>query len=111
MSDSHGGSGMQGQDTSHGTGAPSRSSHRRLVLVTIIMVGFAGLSFLPALFSRGGTGVSSTGSDMPNIFIPVWLTLTIATVVISMWFTKFLMTYEKYRDSESPHPAEPAPSH
>ncbi len=103
LSDSHGGTGTQGQGTSHGSGE-ARKSPRRLVLLTLVMLGFAAASFLPSLFSRGGTGVSNTSGDLPNLFIPIWLTLTIATVVISMWFTKFLMTAEKYRDSESPSP-------
>ncbi|HYW85004.1 MAG TPA: hypothetical protein VFB30_17205 [Spirochaetia bacterium] len=80
------------------------------MLITIIMVGFAALAFLPSLFSRGGTGVSNTAGDLPNIFIPIWLTLTIATVIISMWFAKFIMTAEKYRDSET-SPAAPSHSH
>jgi hypothetical protein len=96
---------------SHGTGPARKSSPRRLVLLTIIMVGFAALSFLPSLFSRGGTGTTSTGTNLPDVFIPVWLTLTIATVVISMWFTRYILTYEKYRDSETPSPAAPAHSH
>lgn len=74
------------------------------------MVGFAALTWGPALFTRGATASGRTGLDMPNVFIPVWLTLTIATVIISMWFTKRLMEYEKFRDSETV-PATPAPSH
>ncbi len=103
MSDSHGGTGTQGQDTSH-SAAASKSSPRRLVILTLVMLGFAAASFLPSLFSRGGTGVSNTAGNLPDLFIPIWLSLTIATVIISMWFTKFLMTAEKYRDSESPSP-------
>ena len=38
--------------------------------------------------------------NVQALFIPAWLTLTIATVVISMWFAKYLLTAEKYRDSE-----------
>jgi uncharacterized membrane protein len=76
-----------------------RSSPRRLIVITIIMFGFAALSFLPSLF-RGGTGFN-TGYNITTIFIPVWLTLTISTVVISMWFTRYLMTAEKYRDAEA----------
>lgn len=75
------------------------------------MVGFAVLTWGVALSSRGRTGLSGTGSDLPQIFIPVWLTLTIATVIISFWFTKFLMTAERYRDSETATPAAPAHSH
>jgi hypothetical protein len=41
----------------------------------------------------------------------VWLTLTIGTVIISFWFTRYIMTYEKYRDSETVSPAPPAHSH
>jgi hypothetical protein len=70
------------------------------VLLTIIMLGFAGLTFLPSLFSR----------HVYDIFIPVWLTLTILTVIISMWFTRYIMTYEKYRDSETVNPVAPAHS-
>jgi hypothetical protein len=39
--------------------------------------------------------------NVQAIFIPAWLTLTIGTVVISMWFAKNLLTAEKYRDSET----------
>jgi Na+/proline symporter len=48
---------------------------------------------------------------MQEVFIPVWLTLTIGTVIISMWFAKYLMTYEKNRDAETPGPSAPAHSH
>lgn len=68
------------------------------------MVGFAAASFLPSLFSRGGTGLSSTGTNFTLLFIPVWLTLTIGTVIISMWFTKFLIEAERNRDAESATP-------
>jgi hypothetical protein len=64
------------------------------------MVGFAVLTWGPVLFTR------TKGAT----FIPAWLTLTIATVVISMWFTRYMLTYEKYRDSEAA-PAPPAHSH
>jgi hypothetical protein len=101
LSDSQGESGTPGHDTSHGTGGAKKSSSRRLMLLTIIMVGFAALTFLPSLFQR----------STQEIFIPVWLTLTIATVIISMWFAKYLMTYEKYRDSETATPAAPVHPH
>jgi hypothetical protein len=65
------------------------------------MLGFAALAFLPSLFSR----------HVHDIFIPVWLTLTISTVIISMWFTRYIMTYEKYRDSETVSPTAPAHPH
>jgi hypothetical protein len=75
------------------------------------MVGFAALTWAPALFSRGATGLSGTAKNLPNIFIPAWITLTIATVIISMWFTKRLLEAEKYRDSETTTPAAPPQSH
>jgi hypothetical protein len=100
---------MQAHDASHGGGG--KSSPRRLLVLTVIMLGFAAALFVPSLFWRGaGTGVSNTATDLPNIFIPVWLSLTIATVVISMWFARFIMTAEKYRDSETT-PAAPSHSH
>ncbi len=78
----------------HAGPGPSKSSTRRLVLVTVIMVGFAALTWGPSLLSRNAQA----------LFIPAWLTLTIATVVISMWFAKRLLTAEKNRDSETaPH--------
>jgi hypothetical protein len=87
-----------------------KSSPRRLIIVTIIMLGFAFLTFAPALFSRGATGLRSTGTNLPNIFIPVWLTLTIGTLVISLWFARYILIAEKSRDSETVTPS-PAPSH
>ncbi|HEV2390244.1 MAG TPA: hypothetical protein VGS04_05920 [Nitrososphaerales archaeon] len=110
MPDSHGDA--QAQDGSHASDEiEKKSSPRRLLLITVIMLGFAAASFLPSLFSRGaGTGVSDTASNLPDIFIPIWLTLTIGTVVISFWFVKFIMTAERYRDSET-SPAAPSPSH
>jgi hypothetical protein len=78
-------------------------------MVTIVMLGFAFLTFAPALFSRGATG-RSTGTNLPDIFIPIWLTLTIGTVVISMWFTRAILIAEKSRDSETVTPS-PAPTH
>ena len=74
------------------------------------MLGFAVLTWGVALFSNRSTGVSATSLDRADIFIPAWLTLTIGTVVISMWFAKYLMTAEKYRDSETA-PAASSPSH
>jgi hypothetical protein len=49
--------------------------------------------------------------NVQAIFIPAWLTLTIGTVVISMWFAKNLLTAEKYRDSETAPEAAPVHSH
>lgn len=97
----------QVEDETQAEFGPHKSSPRRLVLLTVIMLGFAALSFLPALFSRGATGLSSTGTNSPDIFIPVWITLTVATVIISMWFAKFLIEAERNRDAESApvHPA------
>jgi uncharacterized membrane protein YbhN (UPF0104 family) len=71
------------------------------MLITIIMVGFAVLTWGPSLFSR----------NYAQAFIPAWITLTIATVIISMWFAKNLLEAEKYRDSETASPAGPAHSH
>jgi hypothetical protein len=110
LSETHDEGAGHGQEASHGANA-SRSTPRRLVLITIIMLGFAALTFLPALFSRGGTGITSTGTNITEIFIPIWITLTISTVVISMWFARFLMTAEKYRDSETAPQGAPAHSH
>ena len=110
LSDSHSENGTKMEDTSSGYGGPSKSSPKRLILLTVVMVGFAALTWGASLFSRGaGTGVGATAFDLPNIFIPVWITLTIATVIISMWFAKRLMEAEKFRDHE-PAPA-PAPAH
>ncbi len=95
---------MQGQGMTHGA---RRSSPRRLALLTIIMVGFAAASFLPSLFSRGTTGLTSTATNLSGFFIPIWLSLTIVTVIISMWFAKFLLEAERNRDSETQAP----PSH
>lgn len=65
------------------------------------MVGFAALTWGPSLWSR----------NIQEMFIPAWLTLTIATVVISMWFARYILTAEKYRDSEAPGQPLPAHSH
>ncbi len=93
MSDTLQGNAANSQDAKHG-----RSSARRLMLISVIMLGFALLSWGPVLFSR------SRGA----IFIPAWLTMTVAAVVISMWFAKYLLTAEKNRDSET---VAPVPSH
>ncbi len=85
----------------HGAAGAKKSSARRLLLVTIIMLGFALLTWGPSLFSR----------NVEEMFIPAWLTLTIATVVISMWFARYLLTAEKYRDSETAPHGAPAHSH
>jgi len=85
----------------HAGPGPSKSSTRRLVLVTVIMVGFAALTWGPSLLSRNAQA----------LFIPAWLTLTIATVVISMWFAKRLLTAEKNRDSETAPQGAPAHPH
>ena len=98
---------MQAQDSSHGAGG---KSSRRLLIITVIMVGFAVLTWGVALFSDRSTAVSATSFNRTDIFIPAWLTLTIATVIISMWFARFIMTAEKYRDSET-SPAAPSHSH
>ena len=100
MSDSHGESGSGGQDTSHAAGG-RKSSSRRLILITVIMVGFAALTWGPSLFSR----------NAQEMFIPAWITLTIATVVISMWFAKNLLEAERYRDSETAPQGASAHSH
>jgi hypothetical protein len=102
---------MQSHDASHGMEPSSKSSPRRLMFLTIIMIGFAALSWGVSLFSRGATRVSATGTNLPNIFIPAWLTLTIATVIISMWFAKYLLEAERNRDSETAPQLEPAHSH
>ena len=71
------------------------------MLITVIMVGFAALTWGPSLLSR----------NAEEMFIPAWLTLTVATVVISMWFAKYLLTAEKSRDSETAPQGAPAHSH
>jgi len=101
---------MQGPDASHGGGA-KKSSPRRLTLLTIVMVGFAALTWGVSLFSRGATATSSTGTNFNFVFIPAWVTLTIATVIVSMWFAKNLLEAERYRDSETAAPAGPSHSH
>lgn len=76
------------------------------------MIGFAVLTWGVAIFLRGGTALTGTTSyNNATFFIPAWLTLTIGTVVISMWFTKFLLTAEKYRDTEPAPSGSPAHSH
>ena len=110
MADAHNEGQSDGKQPAASYGADSgKESPRRLIIVTIIMVGFALLTFAPALFSRGATGLN-TGTNLPDIFIPVWLTLTIATVVISLWFARYILIAEKARDSETVTPS-PAPSH
>ncbi len=101
MSDSHNETTTtaHGQEASHETGG--KSSPKRLLLITAIMLGFAALSWGISLFSKGPTGISNTAGNFSFVFIPAWLTLTIGTVVISVWFTKRLLTAEKYRDSEA----------
>ena len=100
MIESHGERGDDGHEASHADPKPKPSS-RRLMLLTIIMVGFAALTWGPSLLSR----------STQAIFIPVWLTLTIGTEVISMWFAKNILTAEKYRDSETAPQGSPAHSH
>lgn len=73
-------------------------------MLAVVMVGFAVLTWGVALFLRGKTGIDSTGTNYTLIFIPAWLTLTIATVAVSFWFTKRMLTAEKYRDSENAPP-------
>jgi len=108
LSESHGGSGTHGHDTSQG--GTKKSSARRLVIVAFIMLSVAALSFIPSLY-RGGTGASSTATDSTPIFIPVWLTLTVGVVIIAFYFFKDLVTAERSRDGETPRPAEPVHSH
>jgi hypothetical protein len=86
---------------SHGAGYVKKSSSRRLLLTTTIMIGFAALTWGPSLFSR----------NVHAIFIPAFLTLTIATLVVCMWFTRYMLTAEKYRDSETAPQGAPAHSH
>jgi hypothetical protein len=100
LTESHEESASTGHDAPNG-GSASKSSPRRLVLLTVIMVGFAVLTWGPSLVSRNAQA----------IFIPAWLTLTISTVVISMWFAKYLLTAEKNRDSETAPQGAPAHSH
>jgi len=98
-------------EVSHGVDGKGRSSPIRLLLLAVVMVGFAVLTWGTALFFRGGTGIRSTGTNITLIFIPAWLTLTIATVVISMWFTKRLMEAERSRDNETVPEGAPPHSH
>jgi len=97
LSDSH----NSAEGTPSGYGGPSKSSSKRLLLITIIMVGFAALTWGPSLFTR----------NVQAAFIPAWLTLTIATVIISMWFTKRLLEAEQFRDHETAPQPTPAQSH
>ena len=100
LTESHGEGGSSGNEMSHDSPGSRKSSPRRLVLLTVIMVGFAALTWGPSLLSRNAQA----------LFIPAWLTLTIATVAISMWFAKYLLTAEKHRDSEAaPQGAPPHP--
>jgi len=90
---------MQGHDASQGP--VKKSSPKRLTLILFIMLSVAALAWLPTLFSRGPPGgAAHTGSDITLIFIPAWLTLTIAVCVISLYFFKTLVDAEKSRDSE-----------
>ena len=88
-----------------------KASARRLLLLAVIMVGWAFLTFGPALFSRVGTGIGSTSANLTVVFIPIWLSLTIGTVVISMWFAKRLMEAERDRDAETMPRGSPAQPH
>lgn len=75
------------------------------------MIGVAAGAWLPSLFLRGGgMGVHDTAADASYWFIPFWMVLTIGVCVISFYFTKYLMTAEKHRDSETV-PQTPAPVH
>lgn len=103
MSESH------GHEASHE--GSKGSSPRRLIIVTAIMLSVAALSFLPPLFSRGPTNVTSTGYSFTELFIPVWLTLTVGVVIIAFYFFRDLVTKERARDGETPRPAEPVHSH
>ena len=109
MSQPHSEGGTQTHQVAHGSAG--KSSKRRLVLITIIMLGFAVLTWGVALTSRGTTGIGGTGSNITLIFIPAWLTLTIVVVIISFWFAKFLLTAERYRDSETPAPTPSSHPH
>jgi hypothetical protein len=101
LSDSHGESASHGKETSHEAHGKGKSSSKRLLLTTVIMVGFAALTWGPSLLSR----------NVQAMFIPAWLTLTVGTVVISMWFGKYILTAEKYRDSETVPQAPSGHSH
>lgn len=92
-------------ESHHEPGA--KSSGRRILTVLVIMVGVAALSFLPALFSRNGTGTTSTATNYTPLFFPVWISLTVGVVFICFYFFQDLVTAERYRDRESPerHPA------
>ncbi|MDG7006489.1 MAG: hypothetical protein JRM86_06090 [Nitrososphaerota archaeon] len=96
---------------SHGQAAGKKSSGSRLVKILLIMLAVAVLAFIPPLFSRGGTGIGSTSSNITPLFIPVWLTLTVGVVVICFYFFKDLVTAERYRDRESPDPSGSSHSH
>jgi len=97
LSESH------GESSSHEP-AHGKSSGRRLTLLTIVMLGFAALTWGVSLFGRGTTGLSNTAGNITLIFIPAWVTLTVLTVIISMWFAKFILTAEKSRDAETVQP-------
>lgn len=101
MSESHGEGGSHPKDMTHSATGGKKSSPRRLILLTVIMVGFAALTWGPSLFSR----------NVQEMFIPAWITLTIATVVISMWFTKKFLEAERYRDNETLPQGAPSHSH
>jgi hypothetical protein len=88
-----------------------KSSPIRLLLIAVVLVGFAFGSWGLSLFFRGATNVKETGKNFPEIFIPVWVGMTITTVVVSFWFAKRILTAEKSRDSETVSPASPAHSH
>ena len=107
MSESHGASKVHDHGSSEG---PSKGSFRRILIVALIMLSVAILSFVPSLY-RGSTGITSTATDSTPLFIPVWLTLTVGVVLIAFYFFKDLVTKERARDGETPRPAEPVHSH
>lgn len=84
-----------------------KSSGSRLLTILVIMLGVAGLSFLPSLLIRNGTGVTSTASNYTPLFFPVWITLTVGAVFICFYFFQDLVTAERYRDRESPEAPHP----
>jgi len=81
--------------TEHAHGDVSEEDHprmtgKRLVLTVAFLLAFGALAF----------GLPTLGRNAAELFIPVWLVLTVSTVFVLMYFTKKMLTAEKARDSE-----------
>jgi hypothetical protein len=69
---------------------PPKMTGRRLLLTVAFVLAFGALAF----------GLPTLGRNAAELFIPVWLILTVSTVFVIMWFTKRILTAERARDPE-----------